>query len=159
MQDVLGSPLERSEEGKPRKAESKAPLMVVGSKSQRWQLPVSFQKHQRKLEIWTRLCVLFPAFWKAGTPPPTNRLKCIWGASILRLLLPGDTPQNRNKAVGQSFSGTLRHSKVCQVRKLLVHLLVAPEDFRILLIGAKPVMLDRKAAPHAESQATCHHSS
>lgn len=41
--DVLGSILERCEEGKPRKAESTRPLMVVGSKSQRRHLPVSFQ--------------------------------------------------------------------------------------------------------------------
>lgn len=47
----VGSTLERSEEGKPRKTESKVPLMVVGSKSQRRQLSVSFQIDQRKLEI------------------------------------------------------------------------------------------------------------
>ena len=80
MQNLLGSALERCEEGKPRKAESKTPLMVVGSKSQRRHLSVSFQMWKRKLELRTRLCVIFsffPAFGKAGTPPFVNRLNCI----------------------------------------------------------------------------------
>lgn len=107
MQDVLGSVLERCKEGKPRKAESRGPLMVVGSKSQRRHLPVSFQMWQRKLELQLRLsvpCTFSLAFWKAGTPPFINRLDrgCRNPSPVPSLAW--YTPCNWNKAVGQRSS-------------------------------------------------------
>lgn len=141
MQDVLGSLLERSEEGKPRKAESKVPLMVVGSKSQRSLFSGASKKAG---DVDKALCAL------PCTLESRNSSTCLRGCTHhLCLLLPGNTPQNWNKSCWPKFLRDMEPPKRLQGQKAACSPAGCSWSLTILWIGAKPMMLDRRDVPHA----------